>query len=326
MQTTPNVLLTLPIHSAAEKLLSQFARIIYAPDTQPETLIVSARNADAVIVRAQLPDSFFYASPKIKVAVRHGSGVDMIPLDQATEHNVVVANVPGVNARSVAEYVIWALLSGRRRFMQVINPQRLDQPLPWQWARKFADDGHEIDGSRIGIVGFGNVGKSLATMLKAVWNVEILVYNRTAITSQVGVRQTSLDDLLTQCDAVVLALPLTELTRHLLDAQRLALMKLGSVLINVARGPIIEEAALLPALQMHRPGLAVLDVFHQQPLSAEDPLWTHPQVLLTTHIAGITDESMRKMGEGAVIAVRDTLNGVRPQHFVNPAVWDSRRT
>ena len=325
VSSIPRVLLTLPMHPAAEEKLAEFAEILRPPDCQPATLQMWALNADAIIVRAQLPDSIFATSPRLRAAVRHGAGLDMIPIDQATAHGVPVANVPGVNARTVAEYVVWALLSARRRLLHVSNARRLEHAQPWQWSRQFADAGLEIDGARIGIVGFGNVGQSIASMLKALWQVDILAYNRSVITPTDGVRQCELDELLSQSDAVVLAIPLTEKTRHLISAERLATMKVGSVLINVARGPIVDETALLAALEANRPAVAVLDVFDQQPLPKEHPFWTHEKILMTPHVAGISEGSMRRMGLGAVEEVHRILDGHQPLNFVNPEVWPNRR-
>ena len=321
----PKVLLTLPIHLKAEARLELFADVLRAPDASPATLSEWAADADAVIVRAQLPVDIFKTSRRLRVAVRHGSGVDMIPIPQATESGVVVANVPGVNARSVSEYVLWALLSSRRRLVQIADSHRLQQSSPWQYARQFANDGHEVDGSRIGIIGFGNVGKTVSLMLQAIWQVEILAYNINPIVPARGVRQCELDVLLSDCDVVILALPLTDETRGLINAERLALMREGSVLINVARGPIVDESDLLKALDMGRPALAVLDVFNQQPLPVEHPLWRHPNVTLTPHVAGVSDESMLRMGVGAVEEVQRVLGGQKPLNFINPIVWGNRR-
>ena len=116
--TRPTVLLTLPMHPIAEEALSEFAEISRPPNANPETLLAWAINADAIIVRAQLPDTIFASSTRLRAAVRHGAGLDMIPIENATRYGVPVANVPGVNARSVAEYVLWALLSARRRLFQ----------------------------------------------------------------------------------------------------------------------------------------------------------------------------------------------------------------
>ncbi len=312
----PRVLLTLPIHPQAERELESFATPLRPPSAKPETLLEWAAQADAVIVRAQLPDDIFKLSPRLKVAVRHGTGVDMIPLAQAKAHGVIVANVPGVNAKSVAEYALWALIGACRKLINVTDSRRLDQAQPWQWSRAFADTGHELDGSTIGIVGYGSVGQQLATMLQALWSVRVRVYNRSPIEETPSVKACSLDELLAQSDAVVLSLPLTEETHHLIDARRLALMKQGAILINVARGAIVQEAAMLEALDAGPLGMAVLDVFTPQPLANDHPLWKHPRALVTPHVAGVCDESMLRMGFGAVDAVRRGLSGQKPHHLV----------
>jgi D-3-phosphoglycerate dehydrogenase / 2-oxoglutarate reductase len=307
MPPRPKVLLTLPIHPLAETELETFSDVLRPPNSKAETLIAWAKDADAIIVRAQLPEQIFEQCPRLKVAVRHGTGMDMIPLEQAKKYGVTLANVPGVNAKSVCEYALWALIGARRKLFEVVHTRRLNEAQPWAWSRKFSDEGNEIDGSIIGIVGFGAVGQKLAEMLSASWNVDIRVYNRTPIKSHGKITNSSLDDLLEKCDSIVLALPLTEQTRHLISAEKLARIKQGALLVNVARGAIIDESALPYALEKGNLGFAVLDVFAQQPLEPDNPLWTNARVLVTPHVAGVSDESMRRMGLGAVQEVRKAL-------------------
>jgi D-3-phosphoglycerate dehydrogenase len=136
-----------------------------------------------------------------------------------------------------------------------------------------------------------------------------------------------MDTLLRESDVVVLALPLNGQTRHLMDARRLGLMKPGSLLLNIARGGIVDHQALLDGLALDRPGWAVLDVHDTHPLPVDHPFWRHPQVTLTPHVAGISDESMRQMGLATVRAVRQLLvDDELPVNCINPEVWSKRRS
>jgi len=162
-------------------------------------------------------------------------------------------------------------------------------------------------------------------MASAGFGMEVVATNRTGRPMPPPVGARGLDALLAESDVVVLACPLTEETRGLIDARRLALMKPGALLINVARGPVVEEAALVAALAEGRLGGAALDVFETQPLSLEHPLFGLPNVILTPHLAGITEPSMARMGLGVAAEVQRILQGQMPSNFVNPEVEPAYR-
>jgi D-3-phosphoglycerate dehydrogenase len=326
MTLRPKVLLTLPMHQVAEEALSQFADIIRIPNPMQLMVLAAAQEADAVIVRSQLPDDIFDFAPRLRLAVRHGTGIDMIPLNQANAAGVLVSNVPGVNARSVAEYAIWAILGWTRRFHQIARDDRLQIPNPWFYARAAADLGHELQTQKIGLVGYGAVGRQLACFLKSLGCVNLLVHSRREPENTEGLRFCDLDTLLGDSDVVVLALPLSPQTRHLINERTLGLMKPDSLLLNIARGGIVDHKALLAGLENRRPGWAVLDVHETHPLPVEHPFWRHPRVTMTPHVAGISDESMLQMGLVTVDAVRQVLlHDELPVHCINPEVWPRRR-
>ncbi len=314
----PTVLLTLPLHPQAEAALASFATVVHAPNTRPETLIHYGRQAHAVIVRSQLPDDMFTQCPLLKIAVRHGTGVDMIPLPQAAQAQVAVANVPGVNAQSVAEYGVWAILGIRRKLFSVTSEHRKNAADIWSHARAFANDGQELGDCTVGILGFGAVAQTLSRMLHALGVRNILVWNRSPVGAEHGVRQCALDDVLAGSDVVVLALPLTAETDKLINADRISTMRRGAAVVNLARGAIIDDDALKAALQSGHLGFAVLDVFRSQPLPNSSAWWTEPHTVVTPHVAGISDDSMRRMGMGAVQTVRALWNGERAPNLVQP--------
>ncbi|MGB5558350.1 MAG: NAD(P)-dependent oxidoreductase, partial [Paracoccaceae bacterium] len=153
----------------------------------------------------------------------------------------------------------------------------------------------------------------------------VLTHTRSPRNLPEGVEAASLDDLLTRADILALCCPLTEETRGLIDAAALARMQPGAILVNVARGPVVDEAALLRALTGGKLAGAVLDVFTTQPLPDDHPFLTLPNVILTPHMAGITEESMLRMGQGVVNEVRRILSGAPPENFVNPEVLSAFR-
>lgn len=312
------ILLTQAIHPQAQARLAELGEVVVAPNTAPDTLRACARGSDVVMVRAQLPDDIFAAAPSLVGAVRHGAGVDMIPIAQATAHGVLVANVPGVNANAVAEHVLRSLLQ-LARFGHLMALRLRERSAGWAKARAFADAGFELQGRTLGLVGYGHVGRAIARLCATGLSMNVLAHSRSPFaTDEPPVQRVPLPELLAKSDFVVLACPLTDETRGLIGAAQLALMKPGSFLVNVARGPVVREADLIDALQSGRLAGAALDVFDTIPLPDDHPYWALENVLITPHVAGITDDSMRAMGQGAVRAVEHLLRGEVPPNCINP--------
>jgi len=317
----PRILLTQSIHPDAEARFRDLGELVTAPDQSATTLRRLAADADAMVVRAQLPDDIFDAAPRLLAAVRHGAGVDMIPIPQATAHGVLVTNAPGTNAQSVAEYVAGSMVTLARRLDRIGRDLR-DPAKGWSVARAHADHGRELAGSTLGIVGFGRVGRALARIAAHGFGMTVLAANRTPMPAPLDAAPVGLDELLARSDWVVLTIALTDATRGMIDRQRIARMKRGAFLINVARGPIVDEDALVEALGGGRLAGAALDVFRSQPLAQDHPLRGLDNVLLTPHLAGITEPAMVRMGLTSVDAVADALAGRRPANLVNPEAWD----
>jgi len=188
------------------------------------------------VVRAQLPDDIFDAAASLIGAVRHGAGVDMIPIAAATARGVLVANVPGVNANTVAEHVLRSILQLARHTAPMTLRLR-ERSAGWAKARAFADAGFELAGRTLGLVGFGHVGREIARLCGTGLSMTVLAHTRSPLApDEMRARRMPLPELLAQSDFVVLACPLTDETRGLIGAAELALMKRGAYLVNVARG------------------------------------------------------------------------------------------
>lgn len=316
--TRPKVLLTNPIDPSGVRILEEVADVVVAPDVSHATLRAAVRDADALVVRAYLPEDIFEHAPRMKGVVRHGVGIDMIPIEQATAHKIAVANVPAVNAEAVAEYCISAMLLLVRRMHLVDRRLRGGG---WNAGRQLTDAATELFGRTVGIIGVGSVGGRLAEICHAGFRMRVLGHQRRLDALPGCVSGVDLDTLFTESDFVVLACPLTSETRNLVNSQRLALMRPSSFLVNVSRGPVIDEAELVAALREQRIAGAVLDVFAEQPLRADHPFIGFENVVLTPHAAGITQESMRRMSEGAAREVLRLLRGEPPRNFVNPEAW-----
>ena len=312
----PRVLLSGPIDPDGERLIAEVAEVILAPDAQPQTLRRLIADADVLVVRSALPADLLDDAPRLRGIVRHGVGVDMIPMAAANARRIPVANVPGSNRHAVAEHAIGAVSLLRRRTARM---DALLRHTGWDASRALADGAGELHGQWLGIVGVGGVGTRIAEIAHHGYGMRVLGHQRRLDALPAFVEAATLDDLLVRSDAVVLACPLTDATRGLIDARRLSLMPSHAVLVNVARGAVVVEDALVAALREHRIGGAALDVFATQPLPAGHPLLALDNVLLTPHAAGLTRQSMRCMSLGTAEEVRRLLSGQLPRNLVNAA-------
>ncbi|OZI60824.1 NAD(P)-dependent oxidoreductase [Bordetella genomosp. 11] len=313
MPSQPIVVLTSAIHPDEHARLAGHATVRVSPDARPETLKAAVADADGLVVRNPLPADIFEQAPRLKGVVRHGVGLDMIPMEAANRRRIPVANIPGSNTASVVEYCLAAMLHLRRRLAAVDAMLRAQG---WSPARSFGESGDELAGQTLGIVGVGAIGSRLAALAQAL-DMRVLGLTRRPQTLPAGVQAVDKPTLMRESDVIVLACPLNEQTRGLIDAQALALAKPQALLINVARGPVVDAAALLAAIGAGRLGGAALDVHDVQPLPADAQVFRHPGLLLTPHLAGSTAASMRRMSRGAVDEMLRILRGEAPLNWVN---------
>lgn len=309
------------LHPDAEAMLKAGdLRVASAPD--PETLLREGEGAEIVIVRAPIPPAFFGNVPALRAVVRHGAGLDMIPYDAATAAGVLIANVPAVNAPTVAEHVFMVTLALLRQFRPMDRDLR---NMGWSTGRAHSDRALDLAGRIMGVIGMGNVGKAVFRIAKYGFQLEIVANSRSPESLPDGVRFLSVDDLVSTADIVVLCCPLTPKTTGLLSRERIARMKPGAILVNVSRGPVVDDAALIEALERGRIGGAALDVFSTQPLPPEHPYFRQDNVIVTPHLAGITEESMMRMGKGAAAEAIRVMEGGLPVNLRNPEVVEHYR-
>jgi len=318
-----HVLLADSIDPAGERRLTEGgAKVVLAPDGSADTIRRLARESDAIITRSRLPDDVFDAAPRVRAVSIHGTGTDLVPLDSADKHAVAVANQPGGNAQSVAEYCAMAMLMLARNVSAITTALRRE---PWDPARLLGAQAREITGLVAGIVGVGEIGRRLARILHAGFGMRVLGNQRRLDRLPPEAAPVSLGELVAQADFVVVTCPLTPETHHLFNRERIASMKREAWLINVGRGPVIEETALVEALRERRIAGAMLDVFESYRLEPGHPLFSLDNVVLTPHLAGMTRDSR---GRVSVRAADDTLRmlaGEEPRHLVNPQVWNRFR-
>lgn len=259
-------------------------------------LLAEAAAADVLIVRnrTQVRGELLAALARCRVVGRLGVGLDNIDVDACQARGIAVIPATGANARSVAEYVIGtAMLLLRGAYGATADIAG------GKWPRAALSNGREVGGRTLGLVGFGAIGQLTASLARPL-GLDIVAHDPMlpaghAAWAQHGARSLPLDELLATADIVSLHVPLTVGTRNLLNAERIAAMKSGAVLVNTARGGIVDEAALVAALRAGRLGGAALDVFEQEPPPDAAKFAGCPNLLLTPHIAGVTTESNERV-------------------------------
>jgi (S)-sulfolactate dehydrogenase len=262
----------------------------------PARLQRESASADGLVVRnrTQVRGELLAALTHCKVVGRLGVGLDNIDMPGCAARGMQVIPATGANALSVAEYVVGTamlLLRGAYQSSAAVAAG--------QWPRNALSNGREVGGKRLGLVGFGSIGQLTATLARGVGMqvsaFDALMDEHHPAFAAAGARCVRLDEVLTQSDVLSLHVPLVDSTRGLLNAERIAAMKAGAVLINTARGGIVDEVALAQALHSGHLGGAAIDVFGTEPLPAAPHFEGCPNLLLTPHIAGVTAEANERV-------------------------------
>jgi D-3-phosphoglycerate dehydrogenase len=304
------------------------ARLVVSATGAEDDLVRLAPEADAILTCfAQVTPAVIRAAPKLQVVGRYGVGVDNIAVETATDLGVVVANVPVYCVDEVAEHVLALYLSLARRITRYDRQIRIGN-----WSIETGMPIHRITGSTLGIVGFGRIGRAVAERALGL-GIRVLAYDPMLdpqASTPPGVTVVDLDTLLGRADAVTLHTPLTPETHHLINEQRLTLMKPGAFLLNASRGGVIDLDALEAALRVGTIAGAGLDVFEPERLPEGHPLLQLESVVATPHVAFYSEESISDLERLAAGNVAVVLAGGLPQTAVNPSVlelerWQSRR-
>jgi phosphoglycerate dehydrogenase-like enzyme len=230
------------------------------------------------------------AAPRLKLIQKIGIGVNTIDLDAARRRGVAVCNMPGTNTQAVAEMTLLLMLATLRRLARLDELTRAGQG--WEFERELPDDLGELSGRTVGLLGFGAVARRLVPMLQAIGAKVVYSSRRPAADSPIAFLPFS--ELLPVADLLSLHLPLTAETTGMIGAAAFAAMKRGGVLINTARGALVDEAALCDALTSGHLRGAGLDVFSREPVSPDDPLLRLPNVVVTPHLAWLTAETLER--------------------------------
>jgi D-3-phosphoglycerate dehydrogenase len=310
------------IHPDGIDLLRNKFDLRHLPHTATiEELIVAAPGCRAIFIRRgkQVGRSLMESMPQLSIVVRHGVGYDSVDVAAATEHGIAVGITP-VNATSVSEHVFGMLLGLTRRIIDAQVSMRAGQWEPGSLV------GSELNGKTIGIVGLGRVGSRVARIAKA-FNMRVLAFDPFVQDNrfkEIGVERMAMDDLLADADIVTLHCDLTDESRNLIDADAIGRMKNTAVVINAARGMILDEAALVMALNEGRLAGAAIDTFEEEPVDPEHPLLKMDNVVMSPHVAGQAQEVLRNSSLAGAEAITRELRGERPDHIINPEAFKNR--
>lgn len=284
------------------------------------------RDVEAVItvVQPQFTNAVMDASPRLRVIGRPGIGVDNVDLKAATERGICVVNTPDAPTQPVVEKVIGWMLTLSHRLFPADRVARTPQ-----WQGRSALMGNNLAGKTLGLIGTGRVGSRIAQICTSAFGMRVLAFDPYANAERVrqfGVELVvNLDELISVVDFLSVNCPLTPETRGLINEKRLRAMKPTAFLINSARAPVVDESALVRALQEKWIAGAALDVFTSEPPPPDHPLLKLDNLILAPHLGSFTQEAMLRMLTQTAEQVLQVFHGVRPANLVNGEVWEKRR-
>ncbi|RAU48098.1 MULTISPECIES: NAD(P)-dependent oxidoreductase [unclassified Pseudomonas] len=260
-------------------------------------------------------------APRLQVVSSVSVGVDNYPIDELTRRRILLTNTPDVLTETTADTGFALIMATARRVVELANWVRDGQ---WKQNIGPAHFGTDVHGKTLGIIGMGRIGEALAQRGHFGFGMRVIYHSHSqkpAVDARFGAEYRSLDALLQEADFVCLTLPLTAQTQGLIGAEQFARMRPETIFINIARGKVVDEQAMIEALRSGQIRAAGLDVFTQEPLPVDSPLLTFDNVVATPHMGSATHETREAMAACAVDNLISALNGQRPKDLVNPEAW-----
>jgi D-3-phosphoglycerate dehydrogenase / 2-oxoglutarate reductase len=323
------VLLSKPLHlpPEAEAELKKAVDVIISPDVTEKAMLPLVREVHGIIAHgAGVTREMILSAHLLQVIATPQVGFDKIDLTAANLAGIPVVTNSGLSSGTVAEFTLGLMIALSRRIVK--SDYELRQQKDWAVRLAYVgrEIGFELQGVTLGLVGFGSIGSALATLTQKAFSTRVLAYDpfisREKMASCQVEKRDSLLELVREADFLSLHVTLTDKTRHLINEDILRAMKPGAYLINCARGEIVDEQALVKALQEKWIGGAATDVFAEEPVSRQNPLLSLPNVIVTPHIAGISSQSSLERGTQAVKRMLQAFAGQKPEGLVNPEVWE----
>lgn len=316
---TGTVVIADPMHEAGIEKLKQDYPVICLFELPEDQHAAAIAKAGVLVVRTFPTDSkLFDSAPRLRAVVKHGSGVDNIDVEEATRRGIQVANTPGgANASSVAEGAVALMLAALRQIRTMDKAVR-EGNFDRRWTTVLDD----LSAGTVGIVGLGQIGRSVARICRQGFDMRTIGFDPMiddGTMAALGLeKMNSLEELAAEADVVSVHVPLSAATRHLIGESTLRAMKPTAYLVNTARGAVVDEAALIVALKEGWIRGAGLDVFEEEPPANDNPLLGMDNVVLSPHVAGVTQSSMRSMSLSVAETVAVHLNGQPPKTLLNP--------
>ena len=317
----PLVILAGPIHADGVKQLESEARVLVTGEESEAGMIKLAQEAQGILFRAKplCTRSLMAACKQLKVVGRHGVGLDTIDLPAATELGIPVVHAPGSNSNSVAEHAIMLMLALAKQAVVVDKRTRLAD-----WGKSRWQGLLEMNGKTLGIIGVGNVGRRVAKTAAAL-GMRVIAYDKYVPADELRNRgvepMPDMASVLRQADVLTCHTPHTKETHHMINAESIAQMKPGVIFINTSRGKIQDEEALRLALESGKIRAAGIDVFEEEPVSSDSRLLQLDNVIVSPHIAGVTEETTRGTAMQVGAEMLRVLRGEKPQVLGNPDLW-----
>jgi D-3-phosphoglycerate dehydrogenase len=322
------VMVTKPLHLDALRRLEQEVDVLTPFEASHDQILMLLAGVHGVVLGGvfQMGPRALDQAPVLEVVGRHGVGLDNVDIAAALERRIPVTYTPYGPTESTAEHALLLILAAARRLAQLDRAVRDGN---WQIRDRLEVMGRELDGMTLGVVGFGRIGQRLAGMCRDALHMQVRVYDpyldAETVAAWGAVQMADLVELASQVDVLSVHAPLTPQTRGLVSRDVIRAMKPGAILVNTSRGPLVDEGALVEALEEGHLGGAGIDVYDPQPPAPDHPLYGFDQVVLTPHVASFTREGRRRMGLTVVEDVLRALRGERPEYLANPEVWDQRR-
>jgi glyoxylate reductase len=319
----PRVLLMHPILDPGPEILAEAAEVVPYPPDQPRdepSIRKAAEGCVGIVSLVKDPiRETVLSTPGLKIVSNVAVGFDNIDIPAATAHKVMVTNTPGVLDDTTSDFAFTLLMAAARRVVEADSYMRQGKYKGWEIDMLLGTDVH---GATLGIVGIGRIGRGMARRAKG-FNMRVLYYDPNPLTADVeqelGVIGVDLNRLLAESDFVSVHTPLTKDTLHMLSTPQFAQMKRTAILINTSRGPVVDEAALVQALEARQIAGAALDVFEREP-AMHPSLAGMTNVVVTPHIASGTVRTRSEMSAMAARNMATAVRGGRPPNLLNPEV------
>lgn len=322
----PIVVLAEPLyHPAGEEILRRECEVRVLRKPSPSDLRDACRDAHSVALRYphRADKALFDVAPDLFLVAASGRGTDSIDIEAATRCGVVVVNNPGFGQRPVSEAAIALVLALAKQVIPANQWMRRGVG----WAQRYSFEKFvELQNRVLGIVGFGSIGSETARKAIAAFGMRVMAYDpyvpAAAIAATGAKPVDTLELLLKEADFVSMHPELNDETRGMIGEPQLRLMKKTAFLINTSRGKVVSEPALVKALKAQWIGGAALDVYEDEPVGENSPLFDFDNLILTPHVAGLTDQTVKDMSRATALKILSALSGKCPPAVLNPSVWE----